>query len=87
MRFAKLAAFILALMVLHSPLAAAAPTTIMVFGDSLTAGYGLPPEAAFPVRLAAKLHDMGMAVQVSAAGVSGDTTAGGLARLDAVLAA
>lgn len=55
---------------------------IVAFGDSLTAGYGLPPKNAFPVRLQAALKARGHNVTVINAGVSGDTTAGGLARLD-----
>ena len=58
----------------------------MVLGDSLTAGFGLPREDAFPVRLEAALRAEGHAWQVIDAGVSGDTSAGGLARLDWVLA-
>jgi len=57
-------------------------TRLLVLGDSLTAGYGLPREEAFPVRLEAWLKQSGLDVQVINAGVSGDTTAGGLARLD-----
>jgi acyl-CoA thioesterase I len=59
---------------------------ILDFGDSLTAGYGLPPEEAFPARLEAWLHRNGIEARVVNAGVSGDTTAGGLARLDWALA-
>ena len=55
---------------------------ILDFGDSLTAGYGLPAGQAFPARLEAWLHQQGIEVRVVNAGVSGDTTAGGLARLD-----
>jgi len=62
--------------------AAAGELHIMVLGDSLTAGYGLPEKAAFPARLEAALQQHGFAVRVSNAGISGDTSAGGLARLD-----
>jgi acyl-CoA thioesterase-1 len=55
---------------------------IVAFGDSLTAGYGLPADAAFPVRLQKALAAKGLAVEIGNAGVSGDTTSGGLARLD-----
>ncbi len=54
----------------------------MALGDSLTAGFMLPAEAAFPSVLQRRLTSMGFAVEVSNAGVSGDTTSGGLARLD-----
>jgi len=55
---------------------------IVAFGDSLMAGYRLAPDQAFPVRLAAKLKARGHDVAVANAGVSGDTTAAGRARLD-----
>lgn len=66
---------------------AADPPRLMILGDSLTAGYGLPQDQAFPVRLEAALRAKGRTVAVINAGVSGDTTAGGLARLDWALAA
>jgi len=68
-----------------TPAAAHVPV-ILDFGDSISAGLGLPSEQAFPARLEAKLHDQGIAARVVNAGVSGDTTAGGLARLDWALA-
>jgi acyl-CoA thioesterase-1 len=58
------------------------PVKIVALGDSLTAGYGLPASAAFPVRLAAALKASGHNVEIVNAGVSGDTSAGGLERLD-----
>jgi acyl-CoA thioesterase I len=58
------------------------PVRIIAFGDSLTAGYGLPSNNAFPVRLEAALKARGHNVAVVNAGVSGDTTAGGLSRVD-----
>ena len=66
--------------------AVAATTRILAFGDSLTAGYGLPPKAGFTDRLEAKLRGEGLDVDVINAGVSGDTTTDGLARLDWTLA-
>ncbi len=65
---------------------AAGTVRLLVLGDSLTAGYGLPAEEAFPVRLEAALRKKGHDVEVINAGVSGDTTAGGLARLGWALA-
>ncbi|MBV9373627.1 MAG: arylesterase, partial [Alphaproteobacteria bacterium] len=59
---------------------------ILDFGDSLTAGYGIAAAQAFPARLEAWLHERRIAARVVNAGVSGDTTAGGLARLDWALA-
>lgn len=66
--------------------AAANPPKVLVFGDSLAAGFGLPPEASFPARLEARLLADGVRARVVNAGVSGDTTAGGLQRLDWALA-
>ncbi|MEP9354602.1 arylesterase [Xanthobacter sp. KR7-65] len=62
--------------------AAAAPVRIVAFGDSLTAGYGIPRSAAFPARLEAALKAKGLDVRVENAGVSGETATQGLARLD-----
>ncbi len=59
-----------------------AATRILAFGDSLTAGFGLAPSDAFPAQLAARLKADGYDVVVDNGGVSGDTTADGLARLD-----
>jgi len=58
------------------------PVKIVAFGDSLTAGLGLPAGDAFPVKLARALEAKGIKVQIINAGVSGDTPSGGLARLD-----
>ncbi|MBZ0089914.1 MAG: arylesterase, partial [Thermoanaerobaculia bacterium] len=59
--------------------------TILFLGDSLSAGLGLAEELAFPALVEARLHDSGIPVRVVNAGVSGDTTAGGLRRLDWLL--
>lgn len=64
------------------PVAAQERPRLLVLGDSLTAGYGLPKNQAFPARLEAALRAQGVDVNVIDAGVSGDTSAGGLARLD-----
>src|SRR6185369_1435749 len=58
------------------------PVRIVALGDSLTAGFNLPADAAFPARLEAALKAKGIAATVANAGVSGDTTTGGLSRLD-----
>jgi acyl-CoA thioesterase-1 len=58
----------------------------MMLGDSITAGYGLPRGQGLPARLEAALRERGREVRVIDAGVSGDTTAGGRARLDWALA-
>ncbi len=73
-----------------SPVAEAAPLAnerlILAFGDSLTAGYRLKPAESFPSQLEALLRAEGQKVRVHNAGVSGDTTSGGKARLNWVLA-
>ncbi len=58
------------------------PLQLVVLGDSLSAGYLLPQDAAFPSVLERALRAAGMAVEVINAGVSGDTARGGLERLD-----
>jgi acyl-CoA thioesterase-1 len=62
--------------------AADGPVKMVVLGDSLSAGYGLPAGAAFPERLAVALKAKGIDVAMINAGVSGDTASGGLGRLD-----
>ncbi|HWM94416.1 MAG TPA: arylesterase [Thermoanaerobaculia bacterium] len=58
---------------------------VVFLGDSLTAGYGLEAEQAYPDLVEERLEEKGIAVRTLNAGVSGDTTAGGLARLDWLL--
>ena len=82
---AALALFNAALFALSMPAFAKTPE-VLAFGDSLTAGLGLPASEAFPVRLAARLKEQGVDVKMVNAGVSGDTTTDGLARLDWALA-
>jgi acyl-CoA thioesterase-1 len=65
--------------------APAAERLVLAFGDSLTAGYRLAPDESFPAQLEAQLRLEGRRVRVHNAGVSGDTTAGGKARLNWVL--
>src|SRR5262249_60531204 len=62
--------------------AADRPVRIVALGDSLTAGLGLPADAAFPAKLEKALRAKGLAVEISNAGVSGDTATGDLARLE-----
>ena len=75
-----------ALLLLLGPASTAGEPRIVVLGDSLTAGFGLAREDAFPARLEAALRAQGHQWQVVDAGISGDTSAGGRARLDWVLA-
>ncbi len=65
-----------------APAGEAKPIKIVVLGDSLSAGLGLPGPAAFPARLQKALKAKGMDVDVTNAGVSGDTASGGRDRLD-----
>ncbi len=73
--------WLIAAMALVAPAAAAKPTRIVVLGDSLVAGFQLKSSDAFPAQLERALKARGHSVEVINAGVSGDTTAGGLARL------
>jgi acyl-CoA thioesterase-1 len=59
-----------------------APLKVVAFGDSLTAGYGLPAQDAFPAKLERALKAKGVNIEIENAGVSGDTSSGGLSRLD-----
>lgn len=63
----------------------AQPVRVLAFGDSLTQGYGVPPGMEFPARLERALNAKGLDVTIINAGVSGETSAGGLARVDWLL--
>lgn len=79
------AAFVLLLAAFMLPLQAEqtrAPLSIVAFGDSLTQGYGLAEEDGFVPQLRAWLEEQGQQVRVVNAGVSGDTTSGGLSRIE-----
>ena len=67
---------------LSAGIARAEPVKLVGFGDSLMAGYQLPAADAFPVKLEVALRAKGYDVEIANAGVSGDTTSGGLSRLD-----
>ena len=79
-----IAVLMLALMTIANPAWAGAtkPLKLVVLGDSLSAGLGLPAQDAFPQKLKKALQDKGIEVDVINAGVSGDTTSGGRDRLD-----
>ncbi|WP_283195968.1 arylesterase [Rhizobium sp. AN80A] len=84
MRF-KVAGLHIAVIVCSMMLSVAAQArtiNLVGFGDSLMAGYQLPPGDGFPEKLQAALKAKGLDVSVTNAGVSGDTTTGGLARID-----
>lgn len=78
-------ALVVAVLGLAPPAAAEGPAVIAVLGDSLAAGLGVAADEAFPARLQAWLEREGYAYGVVNAGVSGDTSAGGLRRVDWVL--
>ncbi|WP_273272622.1 arylesterase [Roseivirga sp.] len=61
------------------------PKRIVFFGDSITAGYGIPIESAFPALIQKKIEEADLDYQVINAGLSGETTAGGLNRIDWIL--
>jgi acyl-CoA thioesterase I len=86
MRYGALVLIVNVLMLFSGLSAMAEPARIVVLGDSLAAGYGLPAADSFPARLQAALRMNGADVEVINAGVSGDTTAGGRSRLDWALA-
>src|SRR5262249_2681605 len=75
-------AWALAAAIVQPAAAADRPVRSVALGDSLTGGLGLPVNAAFPVKLEKALQAKGLTVEVTNAGVSGDTASGGLARLD-----
>lgn len=82
------AAFVSALLVAALPAcpdAAGTDRVIVALGDSLTAGLGVAPDEAYPALLETRLRRAGYSYRVVNAGVSGDTTAGGLRRVDWVL--
>lgn len=80
------AAALLAALIIAAPAAAGTmPFRILALGDSITAGYGLAEQYSLPIQLEAALRQAGLAVEVINGGVSGDTTAGGLARLEWML--
>ena len=76
-------ALIFAMPLIFDPLIGfARPPEVLAFGDSLTAGLGLTDRQAFPAQLEARLRQEGIELHIVNAGVSGDTTTDGLARLD-----
>lgn len=82
--FMHIAVLMLALMTVVDPAWADAtkPIKLVVLGDSLSAGLGLPAQDAFPAKLQKALQAKGIAVDMTNAGVSGDTSSGGRDRLD-----
>jgi len=58
---------------------------IVAFGDSMTAGFGVPPDSAYPAQLQRRLDELGYRYRVVSQGVTGDTSRGGLVRMSRVL--
>lgn len=87
MRFRTLALLAVAFLALAAPTAlrAQGPGVILFFGNSLTAGFGLGPEGAFPALVQGEIDARGWPWLVVNAGVSGETSAGGLRRIDWLL--
>lgn len=83
-RAGRFGALLLAAM-LATTAAAAATKTVLFYGDSITAGYGLDPGEAYPAIVQQKIDAAGLPWKVVNAGLSGETTAGGLRRLDWIL--
>ena len=71
-----------AFLCLVSPVMAAEPVTVLALGDSLTQGYGLPEQDGLVPQMRKWLEDQGVEAELINAGVSGDTTAGGAARVE-----
>lgn len=84
-RFGKLLGVLLLALPAYLRANAAAPIEILFLGDSLTAGYGLKPEDAYPALIGETLQADGTPVEIRNAGLSGDTTAGGARRIAWVL--
>ncbi len=80
-RFPSRRRFLLGLGLLTQIAAAPKPPVVTILGDSITAGLGLPARDAMPAQLQAALGRLGVSAVVRAAGVSGDTSGGGLARV------
>ncbi len=86
-RFPSLGVLLIWVSLMGSSLYASNPRTVVFFGDSLTAGYGLanPGADAFPALIQEKIRTAGLAWKVVNAGLSGETTSGGLRRVDWIL--
>ena len=76
---------LLTALLLRAPAAAQAARTILVFGDSLSAGYGIRQDASWPALLARRLQEKRLDYSVVNASISGETSAGGRTRIDAAL--
>ena len=79
--------FLFAVIILMMSMSAMAKPVIVVLGDSISAGYGIEVEQGWVALLQKKLHESNRAYSISNASISGDTSAGGLARIDPILIA
>ena len=75
----------ISLLIADTSLFSGDPRTILFFGDSLTAGYGLEPEEAYPARIQEKINNAGLNFKAVNGGLSGETSAGGLRRINWML--
>src|SRR5215467_9787559 len=87
MKMASLLSMMIFLTSLQRPAAPDSRPVILAFGDSLTAGYGVPPGTGYPDLLQRKLDTLGYKYRVVSMGISGDTTSGGRARMRYALGA
>jgi acyl-CoA thioesterase-1 len=75
----------IALLSIQSPVSRDSRPVILAFGDSLTAGYGVPHGSTYPDQLQRKLDSLGYKYRIVNMGISGDTTSGGRARMQAAI--
>src|ERR1700739_4141783 len=87
MKTASLISMMILLTAAQRPSAQDSRPVILAFGDSLTAGYGVQRGSGYPERLQARLDSLGYKYHVVSMGISGDTSAGGRARMKYALAA
>ena len=81
----KLAVKLIMILLAANLRVSAAPKNIVVLGDSIAAGFGVEPEEAYPALIQEKIESAGLNFKVTNAGLSGDTSAGGLRRIDWLL--
>src|SRR5215468_3986808 len=87
MKTTVLISTMIALLAPQQPATRDSRPVILAFGDSLTAGYGVPHESSYPDQLQRKLDSLGYKYRLVNMGISGDTTSGGRARMQAALSA
>src|SRR6266481_373315 len=85
MKTIPLISTMIALMAIQSPVGRDSRPVILAFGDSLTAGYGVPHGSGYPEQLQRKLDSLGYKYRIVNMGISGDTTSGGRARIQTAL--